>query len=59
MLKQFRNNLLKKRLDKLNLKLEENKKLQSTVSDDTALYKLKKKACDYTRKIIKFYGCYK
>ena len=37
MLKQFRNNLLKKRLDKLNLKLEENKKLQSTVSDDTAL----------------------
>ena len=53
MLKQFRNNLLKKRLDKLNLKLEENKKLQSTVSDDTALYKLKKKACDYTRKIKK------
>ena len=51
MLKQFRNNLLKKRLDKLNLKLEENKKLQST--DDTALYKLKKKACDYTRKIKK------
>lgn len=27
MLKQFRNNLLKKRLDKLNLKLEENKKV--------------------------------
>lgn len=53
MLKQFRNNLLKKRLDKLNLKLEENKKLQSTVSNDTALYKLKKKACDYTRKIKK------
>lgn len=53
MLKQFRNNLLKKRLDKLNLKLEENKKLQSTVSDDTVLYKLKKKACDYTRKIKK------
>lgn len=53
MLKQFRNNLLKKRLDKLNLKLEENKKLQSTVSDDTALYKLKKNACDYTRKIKK------
>lgn len=53
MLKQFRNNLLKKRLDKLNLKLEENKKLQSIVSDDTALYKLKKKACDYTRKIKK------
>ena len=53
MLKQFINNLLKKRLDKLNLKLEENKKLQSTVSDDTALYKLKKKACDYTRKIKK------
>lgn len=53
MLKQFRNNLLKKRLDKLNLKLEENKKLQSTVSDDTALYKLKKKAFDYTRKIKK------
>ena len=53
MLKQFRNNLLKKRLDKLNLKLEENKKLQSTVSDGTALYKLKKKACDYTRKIKK------
>lgn len=53
MLKQFRNNLLKKRLDKLNLKLEESKKLQSTVSDDTALYKLKKKACDYTRKIKK------
>lgn len=53
MLKQFRNNLLKKRLDKLNLNLEENKKLQSTVSDDTALYKLKKKACDYTRKIKK------
>lgn len=53
MLKQFRNNLLKKRLDKLNLKLEENKKLQSTVSDDTALYKLKKKTCDYTRKIKK------
>lgn len=53
MLKQFRNNLLKKRLDKLNLKLEENKKLQSTVSDDTALYTLKKKACDYTRKIKK------
>lgn len=53
MLKQFRNNLLQKRLDKLNLKLEENKKLQSTVSDDTALYKLKKKACDYTRKIKK------
>lgn len=53
MLKQFRNNLLKKRLDKLNLKLEENKKLQSTVSDDTALYKLKKKACDYTLKIKK------
>lgn len=53
MLKQFRNNLLKKRLDKLNLKLEENKKLQSTVSDDTALYKLKKKACDYTHKIKK------
>lgn len=53
MLKQFRNNLLKKRLDKLNLKLEENKKLQSTVSDDTALYKLKKKACDYTCKIKK------
>lgn len=53
MLKQFRNNLLKKSLDKLNLKLEENKKLQSTVSDDTALYKLKKKACDYTRKIKK------
>ena len=53
MLKQFRNNLLKKRLDKLNLKLEENKKLQSTVSDDTALYKLKKKACEYTRKIKK------
>lgn len=53
MLKQFRNNLLKKRLDKLNLKLEENKKLQSTVSADTALYKLKKKACDYTRKIKK------
>lgn len=53
MLKQFRNNLLKKRLDKLNLKLEENKKLQSTVSDDTALYKLKKKACDYARKIKK------
>ena len=53
MLKQFRNNLLKKRLDKLKLKLEENKKLQSTVSDDTALYKLKKKACDYTRKIKK------
>lgn len=53
MLKQFRNNLLKKRLDKLNLKFEENKKLQSTVSDDTALYKLKKKACDYTRKIKK------
>lgn len=53
MLKQFRNNLLKKRLDKLNLKLEENKKLQSTVSDDTALYKLKKKAYDYTRKIKK------
>lgn len=53
MLKQFRNNLLKKRLDKLNLKLEENKKLQSTVSDDTDLYKLKKKACDYTRKIKK------
>lgn len=53
MLKQFRNNLLKKRLDKLNLKLEENKKLQSTVGDDTALYKLKKKACDYTRKIKK------
>lgn len=53
MLKQFRNNLLKKRLDKLNLKLEENKKLKSTVSDDTALYKLKKKACDYTRKIKK------
>lgn len=53
MLKQFRNNLLKKRLDKLNLKLEENKKLQSTVSDDTALYKLKKKVCDYTRKIKK------
>lgn len=53
MLKQFRNNLLKKRLDKLNLELEENKKLQSTVSDDTALYKLKKKACDYTRKIKK------
>lgn len=53
MLKQFRNNLLKKRLDKLNLKLEENKKLQSTVSDDTALYKFKKKACDYTRKIKK------
>lgn len=53
MLKQFRNNLLKKRLDKLNLNLEENKKLQSTVSDDTALYKLKKKVCDYTRKIKK------
>lgn len=53
MLKQFRNNLLKKRLDKLNLKLEENKKLQSTVSDDTVLYKLKKKACNYTRKIKK------
>lgn len=53
MFKQFRNNLLKKRLDKLNLKLEENKKLQSTVSDDTVLYKLKKKACDYTRKIKK------
>jgi|GEM_PF-2910206 hypothetical protein len=50
MLKEFKNKLLERKLNNINILIEENRKLQEIEKDDIKLYKLKKKACEYSRK---------